>query len=655
VGLSDLTFGVGITYDQAESGLKTLVTHVDGASAEMRNSLDSIGPGAGEASEGIEKLARSLKHWRAEVVQQGRFARFLANDIAELGIPIDGVTAGFGKMVAAFAFGGSIVEVGLETLKFTIGRIKDAIENVEGHEKKAREELDKYAKESIKSIDQLREKLDALALSQRGANEFEIQAHNELAPKMNEHIKLIGETIIAERNLEAQYEAEKSNEFEVYAATNAHDIVEIKTKKEKAEVLQKEIDLKRAELNINERDVALQAEQNLSPGAATNDSAKRRKDQNERLNERRTFAAQALSLERQFLGDIEVINRESKNRIAAIEAQYREKITAEDRAQKARLIADEQRLAQRRVELSQWAHDQIRAQAETDFQKTQAQNTEALVTEEKAVTALQMQMEDERYGVQFAQGAAAIRKRTEDDMMVVRQALNHHLISAEDAQKLLTQIQRKGATERGQLLLRERGNWIRDFAQPVEAAVSTMFRSMILHGTNATEALRTMLLSLADAAISGVIKVLAQKITSAIAELAVDTTKATAEVAKNAAVAGSAVAAATAGYALFGAVGLGEAMQASVLGAFMPVAAAAGGADIPAGADPVMQLHQKEMVLPANIADPLRASLAVGGIGGDVHIHVHGDVYDAGGVRALPRNPDFIRAVRDAMREGRWP
>jgi hypothetical protein len=191
VGLSDLTFGVGITYDQAESGLKTLVTHVDGASAEMRNSLDSIGPGAGEASEGIEKLARSLKHWRAEVVQQGRFARFLANDIAELGIPIDGVTAGFGKMVAAFAFGGSIVEVGLETLKFTIGRIKDAIENVEGHEKKAREELDKYAKESIKSIDQLREKLDALALSQRGANEFEIQAHNELAPKMNEHIKLI--------------------------------------------------------------------------------------------------------------------------------------------------------------------------------------------------------------------------------------------------------------------------------------------------------------------------------------------------------------------------------------------------------------------------------------------------------------------------------
>lgn len=40
---------------------------------------------------------------------------------------------------------------------------------------------------------------------------------------------------------------------------------------------------------------------------------------------------------------------------------------------------------------------------------------------------------------------------------------------------------------------------------------------------------------------------------------------------------------------------------------------AAGGYDIPAGVNPVTQLHEREMVLPSSIADPLRQSLATGG------------------------------------------
>lgn len=39
------------------------------------------------------------------------------------------------------------------------------------------------------------------------------------------------------------------------------------------------------------------------------------------------------------------------------------------------------------------------------------------------------------------------------------------------------------------------------------------------------------------------------------------------------------------------------------------IASARGGYDIPAGTNPMTQLHEKEMVLPANIAEPLRASL----------------------------------------------
>ena len=48
------------------------------------------------------------------------------------------------------------------------------------------------------------------------------------------------------------------------------------------------------------------------------------------------------------------------------------------------------------------------------------------------------------------------------------------------------------------------------------------------------------------------------------------------------------------------------------------------GYDVPAGVNPVTQLHQKEMVLPADIAEPLRKNIGSGrGLGGrgDTHIH----------------------------------
>ncbi len=64
----------------------------------------------------------------------------------------------------------------------------------------------------------------------------------------------------------------------------------------------------------------------------------------------------------------------------------------------------------------------------------------------------------------------------------------------------------------------------------------------------------------------------------------------------------------------------GAAMSAAAL-AFAPVvASAAGGFDIPRGLNPMTQLHEEEMVLPAHIANPLRDSLAQGpatGQGGD--------------------------------------
>lgn len=66
----------------------------------------------------------------------------------------------------------------------------------------------------------------------------------------------------------------------------------------------------------------------------------------------------------------------------------------------------------------------------------------------------------------------------------------------------------------------------------------------------------------------------------------------------------------------------------------LAVAAASGGFDIPSGVNPVTQLHQEEMVLPAHIANPLRQSLAGGGIGnGGTNITIN--AVDAKSVKRL--------------------
>lgn len=91
--------------------------------------------------------------------------------------------------------------------------------------------------------------------------------------------------------------------------------------------------------------------------------------------------------------------------------------------------------------------------------------------------------------------------------------------------------------------------------------------------------------------------------------------------------------------------------MAMVLGA-KSLLSARGGFDIPAGINPLTQLHEKEMVLPAAQADVIRNMAAGGGSGGgDTHFHVHAlDAQDvqrffkrnshtlAPGLRQLARN-----------------
>jgi hypothetical protein len=103
-----------------------------------------------------------------------------------------------------------------------------------------------------------------------------------------------------------------------------------------------------------------------------------------------------------------------------------------------------------------------------------------------------------------------------------------------------------------------------------------------------------------------------------------------AQVTSNAAVAASGAYAATAMIPFVGPELAPAAAMTAFAGAiaFAPLASAARGYDIPAGVNPLTQLHEQEMVLPATLANPLRAMLSgandnTGQDGGDSHLHYH--------------------------------
>lgn len=99
-----------------------------------------------------------------------------------------------------------------------------------------------------------------------------------------------------------------------------------------------------------------------------------------------------------------------------------------------------------------------------------------------------------------------------------------------------------------------------------------------------------------------------------------------------------------------GAVGFGAAMYGAAM-MYAPLLAASGGFDIPAGMNPVTQLHQKEMVLPAHIAEPLRDSIAGGGGmgGGSTSVTLNFSGLDGPSTAAWLRNGG-ARQITEAMK-----
>lgn len=123
--------------------------------------------------------------------------------------------------------------------------------------------------------------------------------------------------------------------------------------------------------------------------------------------------------------------------------------------------------------------------------------------------------------------------------------------------------------------------------------------------------------------------------------------------------AGVASAAAIPGYGWMIAPGVGQAMFAAAMAfsAANAIPAAARGFDVPAGLNPVTQLHQREMVLPQKYADVVRAMADGGGGGQGMSITLAVQALDARSFGEFldSRTDELARGMKKAaIRAGLW-
>lgn len=148
-------------------------------------------------------------------------------------------------------------------------------------------------------------------------------------------------------------------------------------------------------------------------------------------------------------------------------------------------------------------------------------------------------------------------------------------------------------------------------------------------------AMRSFMLSMLDAVVGILANMAAAWATQKLTEMILGKAAAVSGVAGNAAIAGAAATASAAaipivGWAMAPAAGAAAFSAAMSFGAVIP--AAAQGYDIPAGVNPLTQLHEKEMVLPAAQAQVIR-DMSNGGGSAGANITIH--AVDAAGVKKL--------------------
>jgi tape measure domain-containing protein len=265
------------------------------------------------------------------------------------------------------------------------------------------------------------------------------------------------------------------------------------------------------------------------------------------------------------------------------------------------------------------------------------------VKRQKDAIAAELQFEAERYNIKSRALIAQeeLIKGTDADPVKLAQINNQKI-------ELEREYYSKSSELRMQYM-KENNKFVLGAFSEMESGFANALGNLMKGLTTFKDFMREIVRVIVGAFINMVAQMVAQWIMGQIMQKVFGKMTAQSQISANAAVAATAAMASVAAIPYTGwamAPGVGAATFGTAMG-YQASLAAEQGFDVPAGTNPVTQLHQKEMVLPASQADVIRNMAENGGGGGGMTVNI--SAVDAKGVREL-----FMRegsALAAAMRQ----
>jgi len=258
---------------------------------------------------------------------------------------------------------------------------------------------------------------------------------------------------------------------------------------------------------------------------------------------------------------------------------------------------------------------------------------------------LDRQFEAKRYQIrmQALLEQEAMMRGPDEDPVALAQL--HAQVEAveEQHQRRLTQIKRKSEQQQTAGTRAMYGTMQQGFASVISNTVKgTMTMSQALQGA---------FTAVAGSLIDMAAQTAAEWLMNMLLADSASKVSAVGQISANAGVAGAAATASAAAIPFYGwamAPEAGLAASAAAM-AFMPMASAAGGYDIPAGINPIVQTHAQEMILPAKYANVIRdmAGQSDSGAGGGQTINYH----DYSGKLSPAEIRRNVKVIADALKD----
>lgn len=314
-----------------------------------------------------------------------------------------------------------------------------------------------------------------------------------------------------------------------------------------------------------------------------------------------------------------------------IQAKYQEGTAGYEAAEK-RMTEIKRQAAEQRAQIDEISQQAVRdhqlAQLGIQEQAAQASEQIGAITKQQLL-AQQQGFEDRRYDI--ARDAMikrlALMQSDPDMSLTARAKIQAELEALDDAHAARMAVMQKQASVE---FSKPWTDATKNIQNSITNTLGNAITGLINHTMSLRQAMGSIWKGISSAIIGELVKIGAAK----LAAWAVDKVLAIAGIGTKAAEAGAGAASSVANIPYVGPI-LAIAAMATVFGAVsgmksnVPTASAFNGYDIPAYANPIVQTHAREMILPAKHADVIR-NLADGeGGGGDTHNHFHVHALDS--------------------------